>query len=96
MRSSCKGNATVVMERRDYDTSTYHKLPKDPTPTQESKISRKLRSLHNGKEMTAKLYNRLRSSGSQPLGYMAYPKFTRNLTFLGPLFHASGHPHTKF
>ena len=64
-----KGNATVVMERKDYDrkvrgllddTSTYYKLPKDPTPTQESKISRKLKALHNGKEITARLYNRLR------------------------------------
>ena len=36
-----KGNATVIMEREDYDrkigellndTSTYHKLPKDTTP----------------------------------------------------------------
>ena len=51
-----KGNTTVVMERGDYDrkvrellddTSTYRKLPKDPTPTQESKISRKLKWLGN-------------------------------------------------
>ena len=61
------------MERGDYDrkvrellnnTSTYCKLPKHPMLTQESKISRKFRSLHNDKEITAKLYNRLRPSGS--------------------------------
>ena len=52
----------MVMEREDYnrkvrelldDTSTYCKLPKDRTPTQESKISRKLKTLHNGKEIRA-------------------------------------------
>ena len=98
-----KGNATVVMEREDNDkkvrelledTSTYRKLTKDPTPTQESKIGRKLRSLHNSKEIKAKLYNRLRPPN--PLGYTAYPKFTRSLSLLGPLFQALDLPHTSF
>ena len=47
-----KGNATVVMTRSDYngklqqllsDPTTYRKLPKDPTPTQEAKVSRVLK-----------------------------------------------------
>ena len=46
-----KGNATVVMKRSDYDekmggmlddTTTYRKLWKDPTATQESRIVHKL------------------------------------------------------
>ena len=63
-----KGDTTVVMERGDYDrkikellddTFTYHKLPNDPTRTQDSKIS--IESLDNGKEIMVKLYNRLRT-----------------------------------
>ena len=37
-------------------------------PTQESKISRKFRSLHNGKEIAAKLYNRLKPSAPRIYG----------------------------
>ena len=44
--------------RSGSDTTTYCKLLKDPTPTQESKSSYR--------EITSKLYNRLRPSGSQP------------------------------
>ena len=101
-----KGNAMVVMGREDYDrkvrellddTSTYRKLPKDPTPTQESKVSRKLKTLHNGKEITAKLYNTLSDPQvPSPLGYTAYSKSTRNPSLLGPLFHALDHPPTSF
>ena len=52
-----KGNATVVMKRSDYDekmrgmlddTTTYRKLPKDPTATQEARIVCTLLQLHNG------------------------------------------------
>ena len=69
----------MVMEREDYDTkirellddtSTYSKLPKDPTPTQESKISRKLNALHNGKEIMAKLYKDSDLQVPSPLGYI--------------------------
>ena len=96
-----KWNATVVMERRDYDrkvrelledTSTYRKVPKDPTPTQESKISRKLRSLHNGKEITAKLYNRLRPSGSQPPRIYGLPKIHKESVPLRPIVSCIGSP----
>ena len=55
-----KGNdATVVMEREEYDskmmelllTSTYRELPKDPTQTMENKISRALRKYIKTKEI---------------------------------------------
>ena len=44
-----KGNATVVMERSNYDgkvrellndTTTYRRLPKEPTQTQETRLSK--------------------------------------------------------
>ena len=96
-----KGNAMVVMEKRDYDrkirellkdTSTYRKLQKDPTPTQESKISRKLISLHNGKEIMAKLYNRLRSSGSQLPRIYGLPKIHKESVPLRPIVSCIGSP----
>ena len=81
-----KGNATVVMERSDYkvkvrellkDTSTYRRLPKDPTQAQETKISRMLRELHK---------KRLRSPstidsgllGPNPPYYTVYPRSTNS------------------
>ena len=93
-----KRNAAVGMEREDYDkkvrndTSTYRKLPKDPTPTQESKISRKLRSLHNGKKITAKLYNRLRPSGSQPPRIYGLPKIHKEYVPVRPIVSCIGSP----
>ena len=55
-----KGNATVVMTRSDYngklqqllsDPTTYRKLPKDPTPTQEAKVSQVLKKLGKGRDL---------------------------------------------
>ena len=55
-----KGNAMVVM-RSDYDekmrgmlddTTTYKKLKKDPTATQENRSVRTLLRLHNNGELT--------------------------------------------
>ena len=60
-----KGNATVVMEREDYDrkvrellsdATTYRKLPRDPTQAQEAKLSRKLKALEKGKEICGQVY----------------------------------------
>ena len=70
-----KGNATVVMKRSDYDEkmeqllqdlTTYRRLPKDPTPTEESHLSHKLKSLEKCGEISSKLYQKLRPTGSQP------------------------------
>ena len=78
-----KGNAMVVMERSDYegkvrellnDTSTYHRLPKDPTQAREMKISRMLRELHKKEEITKPIYDRLRPTGSQPPKLYGLPK----------------------
>ena len=91
-----KGNATVVM-RSDYDekmrgmlddTTTYKKLKKDPTATQETRIVRTLLRLHNNGELTKCIYNWIRPTGSSPLGYMDYPKYTNHTSHLGASFHA--------
>ena len=79
-----KGNATVMMRRCDYDgkmeemlgTGTYGKLRGDPTATQENRLSRKLKGLEKNGEITSGLYNRLRPTEANPLGFTAYPKST--------------------
>ena len=69
-----KGNA-MLMKRTDYDkkmrgilddTTTYRKLRKDPTATQEARILRTLLQLHNNREITKSIHNRIRPSGSCP------------------------------
>ena len=89
-----KGNATVVTERIDYDekvrgllsdTTTYKRLPKDPTQTQENKISRKLRELQKSEEITTTIYNRLRPTGSQPPRLYGLPKIHKQSVALRPI-----------
>ena len=51
-----KGNATVVMDRTEYEakiqtlltSETYRKLPRDPTPALERKVNDKLLSQEEG------------------------------------------------
>ena len=70
---AAKGNATVMMRRDDYDTkmrgildtATYRQLMKDPTATQEGKLSRRLKRMEKDREITEGLYHQLRPSGSQ-------------------------------
>ncbi len=70
------------MTRGDYDskmrgmldTTTYRKLKKDPTATQEAKLSRKLKGLEKDGELSGRLYHQLRPSGSQPPRIYGLPK----------------------
>ena len=77
-----KGNATMMKRRDDYDTkmrgvldtATYRQLKKDPTATQEGKLSRRLKRMEKDGEITEGLYHRLRPSGSQPPRIYSFPK----------------------
>ena len=89
-----KGNATVVMKKSDYDrrmrgmlddTTTYRKLPKDPTATQEARIGRTLLKLHKNKEIPKSIYNRIRPSGSCPPRIYGLPKIHKPQTPLTPI-----------
>ena len=100
-----KGNATVVMERSDYDkkvrgllndTTTYNRLPKDPTQTQENKISRKLKALQKSEEVTTTIYNRLRPTGSQPPRLYGLPKIISSLSRLGPCIGSPSYQLSKY
>ena len=63
-----KGNATVLMDKKDYhnnlsamlNTGTYGKLSKDPTKSRESKLTQMLKGMERTKELPTQLYNRLR------------------------------------
>ena len=98
-----KGNATVVMKRSDYDewmrgmlddTTTYRKLPKDPTATQEARIGRTLR-LHNNREIPKSIYNRIRPTGSCPPRIYGLPKIHKPQTPLRPIVSCIGAPSYK-
>ena len=96
-----KGNATVVMKRSDYngkilqllsDPTTYRKLPKDPTTTQENKVIRVLKKLEKDKEIPTSLYNKLRPSGS----HLGFSRSTNHPLHLDPLFRALSPPLTSW
>ena len=88
-----KGNATVIMAKEDYDTklrrmlesSTYKRLKGDPTTAQESKLSRKLKSLEKSGDIPIRLYHELRPSGSQPPRIYGLPKGHKPEVLLRPI-----------
>ena len=95
-----KGNATVVMRREEYDTkmtelletSTYRRLERDPTTTQENRLSRKLKGLEKSREIPGKLYQRIRPSGSQPPRIYGLPKIHKPEVPLRPIVSCIGAP----
>jgi hypothetical protein len=100
-----KGNATVVMKKSDYDgkmrgmledTTTYKKLKKDPTATQESRIVRTLLRLHNNGEITKCIYNRIRPTGSCSPRIYRLPKIHKPQTPLRPIVSCIMLPFTHF
>ena len=95
-----KGNATVMMRRDDYDTkmrgildtATYRQLKKDPTATQEGKLSRRLKRMEKDREITEGCTT---SSGRLvanclDLGSTASQRSTSLRSLSGPLSHALG------
>ena len=95
-----KGNATVVMEREEYDskmmelllTSTYRELPKDPTQTMKNKISCTLRKYRKSKELPKTLYDSLRPSGCQPPRIYGLPKIHNPSVPLRPIVSCINSP----
>ena len=67
------------------DPTTYRKLPKDPTTTQENKVIRVLKKLEKDNEIPTSLYNRLRPSGSLPPRIYGLPKIHKPSTPLRPI-----------
>ena len=95
-----KGSATVVMSKEDYDrkvmallnTPTYRRLPRDPTASQESKISRTLHKLKTEKKLPLRVYDKLRPSGSQPPRIYGLPKIHKPDVPLRPMVSCINSP----
>ena len=95
-----KGNATVLMDKKDYhnklsamlNTGTYGKLSKDPTKSRESKLTQMLKGMERTKELPTQLYNRLRPSGSKPPMIYGLPKIHKPDIPLRPIVACIGSP----
>ena len=95
-----KGNATVVMDKADYDskvtailsTSTYRPLRKDPTPAIERKIAGKLLALQRSEAIPYPLYRQLRPSSSTCPRFFGQPKIHKPDIPLRPIVASRGGP----
>ena len=91
---SDKGNATVVMDRRDYesklsimlnDTSTYKKLNRDSSAALERKMNSLLLQLNRSEQIPDRLYQRLRSSSRVTSRIYGLPKVHKSDVPLRPI-----------
>ena len=95
-----KGNTTVVMSKEEYDrkiitlldTPTYKRLPRDPTASQESKISRTLLKIRKDKKLPLRVYDKLRPSGSQLPRIYGLPKIPKPDVPLRPIVSCINSP----
>ena len=79
------------------DTTTFRKLRKDPTATQEARIVHKRLQLHNNGEITKSIYMyiRIRPSGSCPPRIHGLPKIHKPQVPLKPIVPCIGAPSYK-
>ena len=95
-----KGNATVVMDKVDYDnkvtdilsTPTYRPLRKDPTPAIERRIASKLLALQRSEAISLPLYRQLRPSSSTCPRFFGQPKIHKPDIPLRPIVASRGGP----
>ncbi len=95
-----KGNATVIMNRTDYDgkvkeilsTSTYRKLKNDPTASTERKVTKHLLGLRKSESLSANLYRRLHPSASTCPKFYGLPKIHKPDVPLRPIVASRGSP----
>ena len=93
-----KGNATVIMNRTDYDkkvqemltTPTYKKLKKDPTTSTERKVTKHLLDLRNNDSISINLYRRLHPSASTCPKFYGLPKIHKSTVPLRPIVASRG------
>ena len=100
-----KGQATVLLDRADYDkklqdmlddTSTYKRLQKDPTPSLEWRMNSMLLKLHKEDQIPTLLYKKLHSSAGQLYGLPKVHKpgvpLCPIVSFVqSPMYHLSKH-----
>ena len=97
-----KGVAMVIMDQEDYtnkalillqDTNTYKVLPKDPTSQLKTNSSPFSRTSNKQEASAPTSTNRYTPPVQFPLNSMAFPKFTKQVHPLGPLFPVGGPSH---
>ena len=95
-----KGNATVAMDRVEYDhkvidrlnSGSYRELRRDPTAAIERKLQQKLLSLHRSGNITEQLYRQLHPSNSRCPRFFGQPKIHKKETPLRPIVASRGGP----
>ena len=95
-----KGNATVVLDRVEYDnkvlallnTQTYKELKSDPTAKIERKICSKLSNLKKSDMLSQKVYDHLRSSATVCPKFYGLPKIHKPDVLLRPIVASQGSP----
>ena len=95
-----KGNATVVMDRKEYhrkcvallQSPTYTTLKKDPTQKIKRKVLEALKELKNEGVINKPMFERLRPTSSKAPQFYGLPKIHRPETPLRPIVSAIGSP----
>ena len=95
-----KGNATVVLDRVEYDdkvlgllnTQTYKELKSDPTAKIERKICSKLSDLKKSDMLSQTVYDHLRPSATVCLKFYGLPKIHQPDIPLRPIVASQGSP----
>ena len=95
-----KGNATVIMDKSEYDrkvadilhSDCYRELRKDPTPSVERKLQHKLLSLQRSGNIPQPLYRQLRPSHSKCPRFFGQPKIHKVDVPLRPIVASRGGP----
>ena len=93
-----KGVALVVMEKRDYiqkaedllNTSTYKKIPEDPTIKQKNKLVNILKRIKNEKGLNEDTYRKLYPTGAVSSKFYGLPKVHKPGNPLRPIVSSTG------
>ena len=94
-----KGVVMVIMNQQDYtnkaqvllqDTNTYKVLPKDPTSQLKNKPITLLKDIKQTGGLSTQKYKQLYPTSAVPPNFMAFPKYTKQVPLLGPLFPVGG------
>jgi hypothetical protein len=88
-----KGNATVILNKDDYDTKildllsdkAYIAIPENPTRKLEAEVQTKLSSLVKLKRITKKIYNQISPKLSRPPIFYGLPKIHKTTIPLRPI-----------
>ena len=93
-----KGVALVVMDKADYsskseellNTSTYRKIPEDPTNRQKSRLINILKNIKSEGGLNEEIYKKMYPTGAVSPKYYGFPKIHKGGTPLRPIISSTG------